>query len=556
MQVGLEVLITYLKEQAVAGISAQTEPERLVAKASRLPAAQREVLVTRLAESLEGLLAEEVVLDEGAEFIEINYAAADWEPEGEVDEEAWQTLCDWIQTISAGHIVVPPLTPDEDIQRLLARQREMMAHCFEAIGEERKAVKQAGLAFQQIQLEQQHALRLLLSYPPNSAALVDHLKRCLAEADYGYGPRGNNGRTIAQALLAVSEELGLSFEETSAAWAEEFQPFRHQVLSGIPFCITPRFDETTLDTFEPVLCRLEGNRWRLGVEGAGRFQDFQVPDNHTGAGLTGSIWDEIGDTYVTWADADNDAWLAEVKRQAGRLPDSLHRYAWGEGLRRETCTVALEEGVVTLNLDRGSNDTAWPRGLVLGDSLGITRLSGHAFYELTWVDEAAGTYRSRRFDLNNSSRRKIPVEHVELAVAIAQVAGKLAITPEPAEPDEIEAAFLRRMKVEKAVLGPPDIEFPVTGVKGQGLVSYQVGNIKATWLQGDAVLAVAWHGEQAMALKQNEQTERLEVIPVVRNRMRGRALMRVLVEEVGEGGAWMRAMLSWLCWLVWAQRDH
>ena len=56
----------------------------------------------------------------------------------------------------------PILIIDTDPERVLARLQEMMAYAFEGIGEEKKEEKRLGLALQHLDIEQRHALRLLL----------------------------------------------------------------------------------------------------------------------------------------------------------------------------------------------------------------------------------------------------------------------------------------------------------------------------------------------------------------------------------------------------------
>ncbi|MCP4289976.1 MAG: hypothetical protein GY792_37110, partial [Gammaproteobacteria bacterium] len=98
---------------------------------------------------------------------------------------------------------VPILLVDTDPERAVSRQKEMMEACFGGIGREKKPEKRMGLAMQQLDVEQRHALRLLLIYQ-DPEALTTHLTRCLADPEYGYGERGYNGRTIAQAMAAIS----------------------------------------------------------------------------------------------------------------------------------------------------------------------------------------------------------------------------------------------------------------------------------------------------------------------------------------------------------------
>lgn len=62
---------------------------------------------------------------------------------------------------------------------------------------------------QQLDIEQRHALRLLLIYQ-DPTHLAAHLQRCLDDPVYGYGERGDQGRTIAQAMAALRAEARVS----------------------------------------------------------------------------------------------------------------------------------------------------------------------------------------------------------------------------------------------------------------------------------------------------------------------------------------------------------
>ena len=66
------------------------------------------------------------------------------------------------------------------------------------------------------------------------------------------------------------------------------------------------------------------------------------------------------------------------------MPDSLERVVWAERLRKEICDVTVEGHEIQLNITRIPTDEAWPRSIVFGTEVGLTRLSGHGFYELAW----------------------------------------------------------------------------------------------------------------------------------------------------------------------------
>ena len=521
-------LITSRITQAGRALQPDGSTSTLLREALQLPPEAREALVGEMIDLLDAQL--EAGLDDEAAEVEF---------EGELSEV--QQALDWAEVIGLGYLEPPPLTPDEEVDRLLARQKEMMDAVFGGIGEEKKEVKRVGLAFQQLQIEQQHALRLILCYP-DLPSLLDHLKRCLVEPAYGYSDRGNNGRTIAQALGAVAGDIGVPFEQMVQLWWEEANHFRRQVLAGSAVSMRPRFDDTTLDTFTPILQRAGDMTWRLGLAGHGQHRDFE--------GELLDVWDAIADTFVAWCDADNERWLSELKRQAARLPDSLHRVAWAERLRKEVCRVALEGQAVKLHITRLPTDEAWPRSLVFGASVGLTRLSGHAFYELAWD----GGQHVRRFDVSSTTRQKVPVEHTEIAVALAEaLAGLDGPRPEPATPGEIEAAFLHRMKAARAELGPPETDLPLAQVAGKPLVSYRVGDVTATWIQESDIVVCAVKGEKAIVLQYDERQGVLAARPVVRGRVRWQTLMTTPIEEIGVSGEWMRALMCWAAWLAWTQ---
>jgi hypothetical protein len=232
----------------------------------------------------------------------------------------------------------------------------------------------------------------------------------------------------------------------------------------------------------PVLQRVGDETWRLGVEGEGQYRDFHGP--------MAKIWPEIGDTYVQWCDADNETWLAELKRKATRLPDTILRAARADKLRKYIDRIEVQGNQVTLiSTPDGQN---WPRMITMADEddvgqLGLSRLSGHAFFELAWE----GGLHVRRFEVSGTSRNKVKFEHIEFALLLAEaLAAEYNLQPEPVTPDEVEAAYLRRIKAKGAELGPPgDIELP-SAIKGQAAATYTVGNIVGTMLVGVRILLI------------------------------------------------------------------
>jgi len=430
---------------------------------------------------------------------------------------------------------VPLLLVDADPERAVQRQKELMDTVFGGIGQESKAEKRLGLAMQHLDVEQRHALRLLLIYQ-DVTELTAHLRRCLADPEYGYGQRGDNGRTLAQAMAAVAngEDIG----PIVAEWVETHRPFQQQILSGVPFSFRSLFDDADLDSFVPVVQRVAETTWRLGVEGEGKYRDFQ--------GAVADIWPRLCDTYVEWSEQDNEAWLSQLKRQAGRLPDTIQRAAWADRLRKDIHRVEIQAEQVVLHRERKARD--WPQMIVLGDQIGLSRLSGHAFYEVAW----GGGLFSRRFELSSSTRQSIPFDHTELALRLAESLGaKDRLQPEPATPEEVEAAYLRRLQAREARLGPPGAVDLPGEVRGQAVASYQVGPITAILLHGADDFAYIFNEgtEAAVLLYRDRRRAVMAAVSGQRGRFRrGRPLMTTPLAEVDQG--WNRALAAWGCWLA------
>jgi hypothetical protein len=480
------------------------------------------------------------------------------------EEEALFEFADFDDEALAGLLdfeEVPLLLVDTDPERAVSRQKELMDYCFGGIGEERKEEKRMGLAMQMLDIEQRHALRLLLIYQ-DVADLAAHLKRCLADPAYGYGERGDQGRTIAQAMAAMAREGDMDGIVT--AWFQAHQPFRQRVLSGRAFSFRSLFDFATLDTFAPVVQRVgaasraEGRgdmTWRLGVEGDGKFRDFQ--------GEMAKVWPELCDTYVEWSDTDNEAWLNDLKRKADRLPDTIQRVAWADRLGKERRRIEVKGNQVILTTERPSSapstssgsfsrqgDQDWPRSITLGDQIGLSRLSGHAFYELAW----AGGLHVRRFELSSTTRNRLPVEHIELAHRLAEALGtEQGLAPDPVTPAEIEAAYLRRMKLKRAELGPPEpgLELPAA-IQGQPLAIYQAGNVLVMLLRNNLDFAYATSGDAAILLRRDDKRGILAALPVARGRVRREPLLTTPLAELDfSQAAARRALCAWAAWLVW-----
>ncbi len=446
---------------------------------------------------------------------------------------------------------IPLLVVDTDPDRTLARLNEMMEYCFDGIGEERKEEKRIGLAMQQLDIENRHALRLLLTYQTTDD-LIAHLQRCLKDPAYGYGKRGDQGRTIAQAMAAIAEETeaegGLA--EVAEAWLEAHRDFQQSVLAGTPLNFLSMFDDTDLDQFVPWLQRVGDMTWRLGIENEGKFRDFE--------GSFEAVWPDIGDTYVAWCDEDNEAWLANLKRQAARLPDNIFRVALADQLRKQQNQIKVEGNRVSLITI--TDDQEWPQSLTMVDEtgegqLGLSRLSGHSFYEVSWE----GGLHLRRFEVSGTTRSKVKFEHIEMAMMLAETIGA-ADGLKPALPptaEAVEAAYLRRMKAQGAELGSPGItaaELP-SAISGTPAAAYIVDDITVIMLLGGddfAYITMAGQEEQAILLQSNEKRGVMMAVPVRRGRpRRGSALMTTPLADLNlQDPAHNRAVCSWGAWLA------
>ena len=442
-----------------------------------------------------------------------------------------------------GYVTPPDLVWDGDIDRLISRQQALMDARYDGIGEERQVHKRRGLANQQMQLEQQMALRLALGFG-DLEPLLAHLTRCLADPDYGYGERGDNGRLTAQMLAAIATEEAVSFETMVADWFETSRVLYQQARHGLPILIRPPFDETTLDTFVPVLTCPSEDYWRLGDPARGKTRDFE--------GHLLEIWGRISDTLVEWMTADNEKWLAAVKRRAEKLPDHLAVAAWADTLLKETYSLAPESKTrFVLHRHRLSGDAAWPRFTAVADKVGLLRLSGHGFYEVAWGQSEY----VRRFELSSTRQRGLPVEHVEIAVNIARVLAEGAEFP-PASPEAIEVAYLRRIKATAVELGPPPAQTPLgdyPAIAGYTIHHRHGDPLPVTIFQALELVAFApipGRPDEGMALKKDPDRNLLGVWPVRRGVLRRPLLTGTPLQEVGKGGAWMRALCAWLGWVA------
>jgi len=360
------------------------------------------------------------------------------------DEEATATL-QLLNTLMTPPYYAPvPELIDGDIAGLVARQKAMMAAIYEPMDDPADANEMAGLAQQQYQLEQRHALRLLLGFD-TAAELATHLKRCLADPEYGYGERGDNGLLLAQMLNASP----LDFRDAVREWWEFSAEFRKLVRTGHPFDLLPLGADVDIDDFIPVLQRVGDTAWRLGIEGFGKHQDFE--------GDIWKLWPKIMSELVQWTEEDNENWLVALQQQAAQLPYNIQRAAQSDRLLFQSgrCTL-IQKGPV---LEVQTVDVQPPRHLPLGDDVLITRFwedDERTFYELAW--EGGG--HIRQFELPIS-----PIEHTETVLAMAEVLAGDGVRAELAPPEDIEGAYLRRVGATKVVLGPPPAVSPLIGVK-------------------------------------------------------------------------------------------
>ncbi|MEM7346883.1 MAG: hypothetical protein AAF485_21805 [Chloroflexota bacterium] len=443
----------------------------------------------------------------------------------------------------------PMLLIDPDPERTLARQKELMDTVFGGIGEEKKLEKRMGLTMQQYDIELRHGLRLLLIYE-DPETLTAHLQRCLNDTEYGYGKDGINGRTIAQAMMTLTDEE-TTLADIVTSWLEMHREFQQAVLGGTPMSFLSSFEYTDIDLFSPFLQRLEEKRWRLGVEGEGQHKDFE--------GSMEEIWPRLAETYVTWLEQDNNTWLAGIKKKAGRLPDHYARAALADrSLRKYDDVLTVDGNIITLTTSPDGGE--WPRTLIMYDQegqpqLGLSRLSGHAFYEVSWD----GGLHIRRFEVSSTSRNRIAFEHIEVATRFAEViAQEFDLSCEAISPEQIEAAYLRRMKVNTVRLAGATQPIP-PAIKGTPAARYIVNdiNITATLLtQGDDLIYVEVSDQdEAVLITRDERRGVLVAVPVRRGRpRRGSPIMTTPLDglNLSEPDV-VRSLCAWAVWLTWSQ---
>lgn len=186
--------------------------------------------------------------------------------------------------------------------------------------------------------------------------------------------------------------------------------------------------------------------------------------------------------------------------------------------------------------------------------LGLSRLSGHGFYEVAWE----GGLHVRRFELSGTTRNKVPFEHIELATLLAEAIGvEYNLRPEPVPVEAVEAAYLRRMKARGAELGPAQLTELPPAVQGQPAASYRVGEVLVTMLRGGDDFAYAnlqsKGTNEGVLLRRNLQRGVMAALPVTRGRPQpGSVLMTTPLSELSQTAESNRALCAWAAWLVWA----
>ncbi len=249
-----------------------------------------------------------------------------------------------------------------------------------------------------------------------------------------------------------------------------------------------------------------------------------------------------------------------MKTKAIKLPDSIIRTAQAERLRKETCSIWVDGAEIILNTQKG-DAPAWPRGIVLGDQIGLNRLSGHAFYEIAWE----GGLHVRRFELSGTSKNKVPVEHIEIAMRMAEIIGaEHGLSHDPVTANDVEATFLRRLKTKRADMTRPrpDLELPRL-IKGTPVAAYKARGITAIMLHsnnGSQDLAyIAYEdgtsgklSDEGVLLQRNPAKGQIEAFPVKQGRpLRGGKLMETPLAEIDlRQGSWLRAVSAWGAWLT------
>lgn len=172
-------------------------------------------------------------------------------------------------------------------------------------------------------------------------------------------------------------------------------------------------------------------------------------------------------------------------------------------------------------------------------------------YELVW----AGGLHIRRFELSSTSRQKIPVEHIELATALAEtLALEAGLELPPVTAEQVEAAYLRRLKVERVSFGQPDGGPLSQAVRGRAMVVYRAGPVSAYILHDDRdlIYATARDTDTGILIQRDPARERLAALTVTRGRLqRGEPLQTTPLSDIDltDGGG-LRSVAAWAAWLA------
>jgi hypothetical protein len=143
-----------------------------------------------------------------------------------------------------------------------------------------------------------------------------------------------------------------------------------------------------------------------------------------------------------------------------------------------------------------------------------------------------------------------------LATTLAEaLAVEYDLQPEPVTPGDVEAAYLRRMKLKRAEFGPPELTDWPEAIKGRAAATYKVGNMVATMFVGGedfAYITGPAESDQTILLRRNEQRGVMMALPVRRGRPRpGSPLMTTPLAELEATAEWNRALCAWGTWLAW-----
>jgi CBS domain-containing protein len=166
---------------------------------------------------------------------------------------------------------------------------------------------------------------------------------------------------------------------------------------------------------------------------------------------------------------------------------------------------------------------------------------------------------ARRFEISGTTRNKVPIEHIEMALRLAEALGQeQGLRPAPVSANDVEAAYLRRLKVKRAeVLRSGEIQLPRC-VEGRLVAVYQARDVVAALLHGGNDFAyVIYSGENVtpdhgVLLRCNPMRGVMVALPVIRGRvMQGSVLMSTPLADLDlKSGDWLRALSAWGAWLT------